>query len=99
MDVRHQLKHLEFYWNSEKAAANMNKHGLTFERACEVFLDPLLTLFDASAGGEQRFAAIGEVLNGDIVYVVHVEFNPDTLRIISARYATRTEKSRYANNG
>ncbi len=31
----------EFEWDPAKASANLNKHGLDFEQAATVFLDPL----------------------------------------------------------
>jgi len=99
VNVHFQLEGLAFSWDSEKAASNTTKHGLSFERACEVFLDPLVRLSDASAEQQERFAAVGSVLDGNIVYVVHLEFADDHLRIISARHATRQEIARYEDNG
>jgi hypothetical protein len=47
VDVRWSLRGLLFEWDREKAATNRRKHGVSFEDACEVFLDPLLRLRDA----------------------------------------------------
>jgi hypothetical protein len=43
-----------FRWDSEKALANLKKHGVHFEQACEVFFDPFLSLLDATADDEAR---------------------------------------------
>jgi len=40
MDVLYRYEGLEFVWDVHKAAANIEKHGIRFEQACEVFLDP-----------------------------------------------------------
>jgi uncharacterized DUF497 family protein len=59
MDVTYELHSQSFEWDSEKASANLRKHHVSFERACEVFFDPLLRLVDASSRGEERDAVIG----------------------------------------
>jgi len=58
VDVRYALHGQTFERNIAKAAANLRKHGVSFEKACEVFFDPLLRLADASGEGEAREAAI-----------------------------------------
>jgi len=37
---------LRFEWDPEKAAANLAKHGVSFEEALTVFSDPLARIFD-----------------------------------------------------
>ncbi len=59
MDTTFQLHGQTFEWDSEKAAANLRKHRVSFEQACEVFLDPFLRFLDVSGQGEAREAAIG----------------------------------------
>lgn len=95
MDVLHQLEGYRFVWNEDKAHQNDEKHGLTFERACEVFLDPLMQLWDASPNEETRVAAVGATLDREVIYVVHVEIQDLLVRIISARYATKPEIKHY----
>jgi uncharacterized DUF497 family protein len=46
----------QFVWNAEKASANLLKHGVSFETACQVFFDPLVCLQDASDDDEKRDA-------------------------------------------
>jgi uncharacterized DUF497 family protein len=56
MDVLYRYEGLEFVWDAQKAASNFAKHGIRFERACEVFVDPLLQLRDAGVEDEARDA-------------------------------------------
>jgi hypothetical protein len=42
MKVKYSLHNIAFEWDSQKAAANLRKHGTTFELACEVFFDPFV---------------------------------------------------------
>jgi hypothetical protein len=47
--VLYRYEGLEFIWDVRKAASNLYKHGIRFEQACEVFLDPLAQI--VAAGG------------------------------------------------
>jgi uncharacterized DUF497 family protein len=95
MDVRFELNGSLFVWNAEKAEANWHKHGVRFEQAATSFGDPLLVLVDASRQDEARDAVIGFDANGRLLYVVHIEFDGDCIRLISARRATAEEERRY----
>ena len=48
MDVVFRLQGFSFVWDGQKATANLAKHGVSFEEACEAFLDPFYHLYDAS---------------------------------------------------
>ena len=48
MDVIYYLQGIEFEWNEMKARINMQKHGITFKEAAEVFFDPFYQTGDAS---------------------------------------------------
>jgi uncharacterized DUF497 family protein len=87
---------LDFEWNEAKAAANLVKHGVGFPTACRVFNDVFAMDFeDRSMNyGEMRRIAIGMV-DGQILTVVYAE-RESTIRIISARKATRQERRNYA---
>lgn len=87
---------LQFEWDSRKARVNKRKHGITFEEASTIFDDHLsITIHDpAHSVGENRFITIGTSANGRFIVVVHTE-RGDTIRIISARNATRNEKRQY----
>jgi hypothetical protein len=95
VNVLFQYGGLDFVWDVHKAAANNTKHGVRFEQACEVFLDPLLRIVDASVADEARDGVIGETEAGNLLFVVHVEREDEAIRIISARSATPMERSDY----
>ncbi|RUR84692.1 hypothetical protein PCC6912_15870 [Chlorogloeopsis fritschii PCC 6912] len=40
---------MEFEWDQSKAAANLKKHGVSFEEAKTVFDNPLAVIFDDQA--------------------------------------------------
>jgi hypothetical protein len=60
-----------FAWDSEKAAANLKKHGVDFREAATVFDDPLSTTFpdDDHSTSEQRFLTIGMSAPGRLLVV------------------------------
>lgn len=97
MDTHFELNGNLFVWDAAKAQANLGKHGIHFEEAATVFDDPLFLLVDASRNDEARDAAIGFTSAGRLLYVVHVEFTDDHIRIISARRAEPAEEQRYAD--
>ena len=99
MDRLYSLHGLRFVWNEEKAAINLAKHGVSFEQASEVFLDPFLQIEDASVSGEARHAAIGFTFAKRLLYVVHIERTGDYIRLISARPASTGERFTYEDNG
>jgi uncharacterized protein len=84
---------LTFEWDALKAAINRRKHGVTFEEAATVFLDPHAQVFDDPDSGvaETRFLLVGLSAARRVLVVVHVERGAH-LRIISAREATRNER-------
>ena len=94
MDIAYRLENLEFEWTLEKAERNIDKHGVTFKEAAEVFLDPFYVMGDASANDEDRKFVLGYSLAERLLLVVHLE-RRQTIRIISARVATRTERRLY----
>jgi uncharacterized DUF497 family protein len=93
MDVRFELNGTAFVWDDEKARLNIAAHdGITFEQGAEVFFDPFFRLVDASRNDEAREAAIGYDSVGRLLFVVHVEFEDEYIRLISARKATPQER-------
>jgi uncharacterized protein len=96
MDIGFLYQGQRFVWNAQKAAGNLAKHGISFERACEVFFDPFVRLEDASPSEEERReAVIGLTEDWELLFVVHLIRKDDTIRILSARPATAHERSRY----
>ena len=91
---------MKFEWDPEKEARNIQKHGVTFEQACFVFSDPFaLNLFDAEhSDDEDRWLLLGKALHETILVVIHTYRSKEgfeTVRIISARKATKHEKKSY----
>jgi len=87
---------LKFDWDSNKAAANLDKHGVSFPEASTVFNDDLsLTGRDpAHSIDESRLVTFGLSCANRLVAVAHTE-RGDKIRIISARPATRVERKFY----
>ena len=83
-----------FEWDEEKNAANMQNHGIGFDEALHVFEDDnRIEIYDAEHSGEEdRYNTIGMVK--DVLFVVYTE-RREAIRIISARPATRRERSIY----
>ena len=97
MDTNFTLYDVEFKWDLDKAGINLGRHKISFEKACEVFFDPFLRVVDASDNGEARDAAIGYTEDSQMLFVVHVIRDGNTIRIISARPATKAERKDYEN--
>jgi len=95
MDVFVTREGQRFVWDSEKAASNLVKHGVSFDRALEVLVDPFHRLEDAGVEDEGRLAAIGVDFLRRVLFVVHLEREIAVIRIVSARHATRVERRRY----
>jgi uncharacterized DUF497 family protein len=86
-----------FEWDSDKASANIAKHGVSFAEAATVFADPFAVYLD-DGSGEGRMVVIGTSLRQRILYVVHVE-RGERDRILSARSATPAERAVYESGG
>jgi uncharacterized DUF497 family protein len=91
---------MKFQWDPEKAARNLRKHGVSFDEAVTVFKDPLAFIFDDVEHSEQenREIIIGMSALRRILLVCFVERYQNTVRIISARSATRRENQDYEEN-
>ena len=89
---------MEFEWDPDKAVHNLAKHGVSFENAVTVFLDP-----DALDGpdlqhssAESRFLRLGRSASGRVLMVACIfrrSGNAEAIRIISARRASRSTSS------
>lgn len=92
---------MEFEWDESKAAANLKKHGVSFEEAKTVFDDPLALIFDDKAHSidEQReiIIIIGHSRKNQLLLTCFTE-RSNAIRIISARPATRREREDYEKN-
>lgn len=90
----YRLQGVDFEWDVNKAQSNVEKHGVTFEEAAEVFFDPFYQEGDASANNELRNFILGYSLDQRLLLVIYVE-RQVRIRIISARPATRNERKLY----
>ena len=91
-----------FEWDSRKAAANLAKHGVTFDEAATIFLDT--NALDGPdlqhSVSESRFRRLGRSADGRILmvaYTLRSTGHVETIRLISARRASHRERSAYAN--
>ena len=87
---------MDFEWDDNKAASNLQKHGVSFEEASTVFDDPLFIMFfdHEHSIDENRFITIGESNLARLLMVAHPD-RDQTTRIISARKATAHERNFY----
>lgn len=94
-----------FEWDPAKALRNARAHGVSFERATTVFLDPrALSVFDAKhSEDEERWVTLGLDRTGVLLVVCHT-YRADRdsgreagarVRLISARRADRRESTQY----
>jgi uncharacterized protein len=85
----------DFEWDETKAAANLAKHGVSFEQARAAFGDPFAIDFvdDREDYGEDRVILFGMVENRLLV-VAHT-LRGDKVRLISAREAEPHERRKY----
>ena len=97
MDEQFELHKINFVWDRRKLKINLAKHGVSFEQAAEAFFDPFIKIVDASRNQETRDAVIGMDKQWNLLFVVHIAFEEDQIRIISARKVTRSEKDFYEN--
>jgi uncharacterized protein len=88
----------QFEWDEAKAIANLEKHGVSFREAREIFDDEFMQLMydDDHSDAEERFIAIGMSKTWKLLIVVHTIRN-DRFRLISARNATNSERRSYEN--
>ena len=85
-------------WDEAKNRSNRRKHGISFDTAAQVFLDPLhISRQDRIVEGEVRWQTIGMVDGVLLILVAYtvIEEEDETIRIISARRVTRQERIEY----
>jgi uncharacterized DUF497 family protein len=83
-------------WDDDKAEWNLRVHGVDFREAKTVFEDPFaITIPDElHSEDEPRSITIGRSLLDKVLLVVHTE-RKESIRIISARKATPSERAQY----
>lgn len=86
---------MSYEWDPAKARANLEKHGIHFADAVTVLEDDLaLTLRDPFSDDEDRMITLGRDAAGRLLVVVYT-WRGERARLISARPATRRERSQY----
>ena len=95
------MTRIRFEWDDAKKLGNRRKHGVSFEEASQVFLDPLyFSVYERIEDGEERWQTFGYVV-GLVLMVAHsireegVGDLVEVIRIITAREATARERRRY----
>ncbi len=91
---------MKFEWDAQKERQNIAKHGVNFKEAKTLFTSRIdfLEIYDAEHSDvEERLIAVGPIRRG-LVLVVFTERSEDTIRIISARWASKTERALYVEH-
>ena len=87
---------MRFEWDPKKARSNLRKHKVSFEEAATALRDPMSAtgLDPDHSESEERFVTFGISERGRLLVVAHTE-EDETIRIISARAASKGEKRLY----
>ena len=87
---------MQFEWDRRKAASNLRKHGVSFDEAGSIYLDPLAVSGPDPdhSEGESRYVTFGMSSLGRLLVVSHT-YRHGVIRIISARRADRGERKIY----
>jgi len=85
---------VKFEWDENKRQINLQKHGIDFTEADEIFGNPLLSKIDKRYYNEDRWIGLG-ITHRCVVLVVYAEPDEETIRIISIRKATKRERNTY----
>lgn len=90
---------MDFEWDLSKATTNFKKHGISFEEAKTVFDNPLAVIFEDEAHSveERREIIVGHSQRNRLLLIAFTE-RSNSVRIISARLATRKEREDYEQN-
>jgi len=81
-------------WDPQKAKLNREKHGVRFSDAEVVLYDPYGLTREEEVRGERRWVTVGVDAVGDVLVVVYC-YRENTIRLISARRATPSERRSY----
>ena len=86
-----------FDWDDDKAESNKKKHGVSFAEASTAFSDPnAIEIFDRkNSNKEDRWILVGISARSQVLLVVYVEREEESIRIISARKAVKDEMDQY----
>lgn len=86
---------MDFEWDPAKAPSNFTKHGISFSDVEPAFYDQYaISMPDPGTANEERFILVGMDAISRIVVVVYT-YRGTSIRIISARAATKAERKTY----
>ena len=85
---------MEIEFDPGKAADNKHKHAVAFEEAATALLDEAASCMEDDSEGERRWILLGMSAKGHLLVVVYT-LRGETIRLISARKATRKEARTY----
>lgn len=87
---------MKYEWDENKAVKNLAKHGVSFIEAKTIFDDPLyVDFYDLDHSEvEERYLIVGESNRGRLLIVSYTE-RRESIRIISAREVTKSEREAY----
>ncbi len=86
---------MRYEWDDQKQRSNLEKHGIEFVDAVSVLNDTAALTREDEDSEELRFVTLGTDAMGRLLVVVYTYRGEDVIRIISARRATRTERTAY----
>jgi uncharacterized protein len=85
---------MSYEWDEQKRQINIKKHGVDFSDVPEIFDSDVITIHDERFDyGETRYIVI-DILKNHVLVVAYTE-RGDNIRIISARKATKNERTYY----
>ena len=87
---------MKFEWDPKKAQSNLRKHKVSFEEGATALMDPMAATGDDPdhSISENRYVTFGVSERGRLLVMAHTE-EDDTIRIISARVASKGERKVY----
>ena len=87
---------MKYEWDENKAIKNLAKHGVSFAEAKTIFDDPIyVDFYDLDhSEDEERYLIVGESNRGRLLIVSYTE-RRESIRIISAREVTKSERETY----
>ena len=84
---------MQFEFDAEKSAGNLQKHGISFDDAVELWRDPQLIEIPARTQDEARFLVIARL--GQTCWAAVITYRSENVRIISVRRARKEEVEIY----
>ena len=87
---------MQIVFDPTKASTNLDKHGISFAEAASALLDEQALVIEDDCEGEHRWIVLGMSARGRLLVIVYT-LREETIRLISARKATKKETGTYEN--